>query len=547
MLSASRLSARRLTAFLRRSQQRHLFSCTVVSNAKPIDIPTDLSLFDLMRGRANWSEAPSEQAALTCGATGATVSYFELEGRVLGAGHALQQSGFQQGDILAIHIHNCNEWVIGFLATAACGGTSTASSPSYTSAELANQLRDSGASYMLTAEAYRAVAEEAAQMVGIPSHRIAFIEDKAAFVHAPATSKELALQRPISALTDLLTIPYSSGTTGAPKGVMLSHFNVVANALQVTNGGHLPDSSLRLTDIDRILAVLPFYHIYGMCVLLVGALLKRASIVIMPSFEPQTFLTAIQDHRITKAHLVPPIILFLAKADVVSKYDLSSLETVFSGAAPLSQATADALSSRLGLRVSNGYGLTEASPVICSGGIEHGSSGFLLPNISAKVIDLESGEALPRGSEGELCVLGPNNMMGYWNRPEATSEAFTADGWLRTGDMARIDAQGNVIVGDRLKEFIKVKAFQVAPAELEGALLEHDEVLDACVVGVPDDRSGEAPKAFVVRKNGSTLTVDDLSAMLKSRLAEYKQPREIHFVQNIPKSPAGKILRRLLL
>lgn len=517
------------------------------SSAPSIEIPTNVSLFDLLRRHGDWSDAPADQAALTCSETGAKVTFHELEGRVLGAAHALQRDlGFTQNAVLSIHMHNCNEWVIGFLATAACGGTSTTSNPLYTASELANQLRDSGASHILTAELHRAVVQEAAEMVGIPLARVSYIEDKHSFVHSPATDDEVLLTRPIAPQTDLLTLPYSSGTTGKPKGVMLTHYNVVANALQVTSGEYLPRPSFRLSADDRILAVLPFYHIYGMCVLMVGALLRRASIVIMPRFEPRPFLAAIQAHRITKAHLVPPIILFLAKADAVAEYDLSSLETIFSGAAPLTQATADTVATRLGIAVSNGYGLTETAPVLCAGGIEHGSSGFLLPNIVAKVVDPESGACLPRGAEGELCVQGPNIMRGYLNRPDATAEALTADGWLRTGDMARIDANGNVIVGDRLKEFIKVKGFQVAPAEVEGALLEHELVLDACVIAVPDERSGERPKAFVVRKEGSGLSADDLTAELSRRLAEYKLPREIQFVESIPKSPAGKILRRLL-
>lgn len=189
--------------------------------------------------------------------------------------------------------------------------------------------------------------------------------------------------------------------------------------------------------------------------------------------------------------------------------------------------------------------------MLSAGGIEHGSSGKLLPNITAKVIDPQTREALPRGAAGELCVKGPNVMLGYLNRPDATRETMLADAdggrWLRTGDAARIDEHGNVIIGDRLKEFIKVKGFQVAPAELEGALLEMPEVLDACVIGVPDERTGEAPKAFVVRsKQGAGLTAEDLKAALSKRLAEYKRPREYSFVESIPKSPAGKILRRLL-
>ena len=333
--------------------------CTVASSAQSLHLPSDVGLFDFLRRAGDWSNAPAEQAAFKCGATGAEVLYSELEGRVLGAAHALRSGGFRSGDVMSIHMHNCNEWPIGFLAIAACGGTSTPSNPLYTSAELANQLTDSGATCMLTSEHYRAVAEEAAAMAGLSLDRVAYIEDPSAFVHAAASSEELSLPRPVAAQTDLLTLPYSSGTTGKPKGVMLSHFNVVANALQVTSGEYLPCKSMRIRNSDRLIAVLPLYHIYGMCVLMIGALLKRASVVLLPRFEPTAFLEAIQTHRITKAHLVPPVILFLAKHEMIDSYDLSSLETVFSGAAPLDQATCNVVCDRLGVRLSNGYGLTE--------------------------------------------------------------------------------------------------------------------------------------------------------------------------------------------
>jgi len=346
---------------------------------------------------------------------------------------------------------------------------------------------------------------------------------------------------------DLLTVPYSSGTTGKPKGVMLSHLNVSVNILQLMV--HIEGSGPQMKKEDYVMGLLPLFHIYGMVVPFLTALCSQSTVVLLPKFEPVSFLEAMQKYNVNHGHFVPPIILFLAKHPVAKKYKLSSLRSICSAAAPLDANTQKSLSEELGVPITQGWGMTELAPVATidrGGPPTPGSAGTLLPGTVGKVIDPNTLEALPAGQPGELCIAGPQVMLGYLNRPDATEQTIMPDGFLRTGDNAYFDEAGHVYILDRLKELIKVKGLQVAPAELEGRLLELAEIVDAAVIGVPDERSGQLPKAFVVKKAGSQLDADQIKAALAKTLAEYKVPAYIEFVDSIPKSPSGKILRRTL-
>jgi acyl-CoA synthetase (AMP-forming)/AMP-acid ligase II len=338
-----------------------------------------------------------------------------------------------------------------------------------------------------------------------------------------------------------VALPYSSGTTGLPKGVMLTHHNLVSNILQ---------SSIAL-DVgaeDTMLGVLPFFHIYGMVVIMNLGLHYGATIVTMPRFDLEQCLDAMQRHRISFANVVPPIVLALAKHPIVDNYDLSALRTVFSGAAPLGTEVAQAVATRLGCIVKQGYGLTETSPVthaVRLGSAQTAGIGPPLPNTESKVVDLATGEELGPDQEGEICIRGPQVMKGYLNRAEATAAMIDAEGWLHTGDVGYADAHGDFFIVDRVKELIKYKGMQVAPAELEAVLLTHPAIADAAVIPLRDEEAGEVPKAFVVLKG--ELSADEICRYVAERVAPYKRLRSIEFIDQIPKSPSGKILRRVLV
>jgi acyl-CoA synthetase (AMP-forming)/AMP-acid ligase II len=294
--------------------------------------------------------------------------------------------------------------------------------------------------------------------------------------------------------------------------------------------------------------VLPFFHIYGMNVLMNMCLHAGATIVTMPRFDLESFLRIIQDHRVTVAFLVPPIVLALAKHPLVDHYDLSSIRSIFSGAAPLGADLAEACGERVGCSVRQGYGLTETSPVThrnLETGVRAGSIGRLIPNTECKIVDPTNGAELGPNGRGELLIRGPQVMKGYLNNPAATAAAIDPNGWLRTGDIGYADADGYFYIVDRAKELIKYKGYQVAPAELEAILITHPAVADAAVIPVPDEEAGEIPKAFVAL--GGAVSDDELMRYVAERVAPFKRIRQVQVVDEIPKSAAGKILRRVLI
>jgi acyl-CoA synthetase (AMP-forming)/AMP-acid ligase II len=347
--------------------------------------------------------------------------------------------------------------------------------------------------------------------------------------------------------SDIFVLPYSSGTTGLAKGVQLSHKNVVSNIMQIS--GH-PEHNTGVSNSDVCIGILPSFHIYGMTLVLSAPIRLGATTVFLPKFDPETFLTALSKYKVTYAALVPPIISFLANHPIVSKFDLSSLKRIMSGAAPLDANTQLALEKRLpGVTVNQGYGLTESSPVthfLDPREKAPGSVGKLAPSTRARILHRDTGLPMPPGKEnvGELYISGPQVMQGYLNNAKATaSTVITMDGdrWLASGDVAWADEKGYTYLVDRL---------QVAPAELEGELIQHPQIAGAAVVGAPDERAGEVPVAFIARRPVApgTPLLDEAGvlAFMNGKLADYKTLHSVFFVDAIPVSATGKILRRVL-
>ena len=538
---------------------------SIVSSAKPIDVDAETrphtltGLGGLLQRLGRW-ETLGDKAAIVCGVTGNSISYAELPGRLRGAAEALEtKHSFGRGDTMALHLPNSPEYAVAFLSVAGAGGTNTTSNPLYTARELQGQLEDSGARLLLTSRLFSDVAEEAA--AGAPGcEGVLYVEDDDCFVHAqPSVSGGQELPTPTTggALkldSDLVVLPYSSGTTGKPKGVMLSLRNLMSNVLQLTADDEV---HVGYDCDDVVLGVLPFFHIYGMVVIMATTFATGATVVTLPKFDPPEFLATMQEYKVTVGMLVPPICIFLAKHPMVDQFDLTSLRMIFSGAAPLDAATEAACSNRLnGVVMRQGSGMTELAPVShlnprpgSAAPIKTGTIGKIVPNMECKIVCSDTGAELGPNSVGELWMRGPNRMVGYLNRPDANAETITADGFLKSGDIGFYDEDGYFTISDRIKDLIKVKGFQVAPAELEGLLLSHPMVADCAVIGVPDDLAGEVPKAFVMLKpgvEGTEATASDIKSFVAELVAEYKEIKHISFVETIPKSAAGKILKRML-
>ena len=484
----------------------------------------------------------ADKPALIDGPSGRKVTYAELEQgtRALAAGLAAR--GLGKNDALCIYMPNVPEYAIAFHGVARAGGRASTANPLYTARELEHQLKDSGSKFLLTIPQFLDAAREAADGAGVEEIFVLGEGDGATpitdVMGDPADAPEIEISP-----GDLAVLPYSSGTTGLPKGVMLTHRNLVANLVQV-------DAAFPIAEEDVLVGVLPFFHIYGQTVIMNQGLRSGATIVSMPRFDLEQFLDLIQEHGISRLYVVPPIALALAKHPAVDSRDLSSVKTVMSGAAPLGAELAEQVAKRLSCDVIQGYGLTETSPVTHivrpEGENRAGSIGHELDDTECRIVDPETGADAPDGERGELWIRGPQVMAGYLNNEEATAATIDADGWLHTGDIAVRDSDGYFFIVDRLKELIKYKGFQVPPAELEAILITHPDVADVAVIGVPDEDAGEIPKAFVVPADGAELDHDALMDFVGEKVSPQKRVRQIEEIDAIPKAASGKILRREL-
>jgi acyl-CoA synthetase (AMP-forming)/AMP-acid ligase II len=514
-----------------------------------VDIPP-VSVFDFLF--TSIDDADLERTAFVDGSTGTATDYRSLIAQIDAVAGALAARGVGIGDVVGLLSPNTPAFAVVFHGILRSGAAATTVNALYTAGDIAKQLADSQATMLFTTSVLLTQAKAAAAIVGIVDEKLIVIDGAAGH---PSLSELLAQHAAppdvtFDPATHLAVLPYSSGTTGSPKGVMLSHRNLVANVCQL-----IPQVGVRAD--DKLLAVLPFFHAYGLTMLLNVALHQRATLVTMPKFDLHEFLRMVTQYQCTYLFIAPPVAITLAKHPLVDHVDLSSIHTITSGAAPLNHELGLAVARRVGCRVRQGYGMSEMSPVSHIIPLEDGqtrldSVGPAIPNMECRIVDVATGRDVDypvagsptMSAPGELWCKGPNIMLGYLRNRQATAETLDSDGFLHTGDIATIDGKGNVTIVDRMKELIKYKGYQVPPAELEALLLTHSDIADAAVVGAFDERGEEVPKAFIVTQDGAELNEDGVMAFVAARAAPYKRVRQVEFVDVIPKSPTGKILRR---
>lgn len=508
-----------------------------------IDIP------EIPFGEMLWESAQRFPEKIAIVFQGQKISFRELDGLANCFANALAGLGVTKGDRVAMYMTNRPEYIISVYGIARLGAIFTPMNPTYKEGEIEHHLKDAEASVLVVQESLyplvKAIRQQVPRLKEIVivgqraeegTHLFRDLLRQASPKHPP--------QVPLVWAEDVVALPYSSGTTGLPKGVMLTHQNLVANHIQFISSG-------RLTEHDTLLIFLPFYHIYGI-MLVSGGLYAGATLVIMEAFDLERSLTLTQQYGVTLYYAVPPILIALDTYADLGKFDLARLRYIMVGAAPLAPEVAQRVQEKSGVTILQGYGLTEASPIthlnpVDQGQIKLDSAGLAVPNQEQKIVDLETGEReLGVGEIGELAVKGPHIMKGYWQAPQETQQVLR-DGWLYTGDIVKIDQDGYVYIVDRKKEMIKYKGFSVAPAEVEAVLFKHPAVADCAVIGKPDPEAGEIPKAIVMLRQGEEVTVEALMEFVGGRIAGYKKIREVEFVTSIPKTASGKILRRVLI
>jgi acyl-CoA synthetase (AMP-forming)/AMP-acid ligase II len=508
----------------------------IQSEYPPVEI-LDVPIHDAVLGRA---QEYGDRPAMIDGVTGQQISYAQLDGmsRRIAAGFA--ELGIVHGDTVALYSPNTIIYPAVFYGATRAGATVTTVNALYTADELHKQLVDSKAKLLVTISLFLPAATAAVE--GTEATEI-FVCDQAEgyrsvieLVASTAPEPEVT----IDPAEDVAVLPYSSGTTGAAKGVMLTHRNIATNIAQA-------EVMIRVGEDERIIAILPFFHIYGLTVLMNLPLRLGATVVVLPKFDLEQFLTTLDQQRITRAFVAPPVVLALAKHPAVDGVDLSALKYVMSAAAPLDGELAESCAKRLGLHaILQAYGMTELSPGTHSVPQDDpepppGAVGKLFPSTELRLVGADGNDA----DEGEIWIRGPQVMKGYLGRPAETDATIDSDGWLHTGDIGRMDARGYLYVIDRVKELIKYHGYQVPPAELEAVLLTDERIADAAVIGINAD-GNEVPKAFVVPMPGVELTEDDVIEYVAARVAPYKKIRQVEFIEAVPKAASGKILRREL-
>lgn len=492
----------------------------------------------------------SNRPCLINGATGDIYTYAEVEliARKVAAG--LDKIGIQQGEVIMLLLQNSPEFAFAFLGASYRGAMSTTANPFYKPAEIEKQAKASKAKLIITQSCYVEKVMDFAKENNVKIMCTDVPPEGCLHFSELSSADENDIPAVKINPNDAVALPYSSGTTGLPKGVMLTHKGLVTSVAQQVDG---ENPNLYFHKEDVIMCVLPLFHIYSLNSVLLCGLRVGAAILIMQKFEINALLELVQKYKVTIAPFVPPIVLEIAKSPVVDKYDLSSIRMVMSGAAPMGKELEDTVRAKLPNAVlGQGYGMTEAGPVLsmCLAfakepfDVKSGACGTVVRNAEMKIVDPETSLSLPRNQAGEICIRGDQIMKGYLNDPEATKNTIDKEGWLHTGDIGYIDDDDEIFIVDRLKELIKYKGFQVAPAELEAMLISHPCISDAAVVPMKDEAAGEVPVAFVVRANGSKISEDEIKQFISKQVIFYKRIHLVFFMDKIPKAPSGKILRK---
>jgi long-chain acyl-CoA synthetase len=558
----------------------------------PPDVPPSLApfsekpLFSLLEESA--SRFPERPAiSFPVAPMARRLTYADLLAEVEQFARALASLGIRRGDRVGLVLPNCPQFVVAFYAIQRLGAVAVGNNPLYTRRELTHQLKDAGIDVLVTLDLLyplvgalrdevglkKVVVTTVADYVGFPINLLVPLKQKREAQHegrpwppVPAGADVLRwsdlmkgdfpeVSMPeIDPKEDVAALVYTGGTTGLSKGAMLTHYNMVSNAQQV---------AAWFTDVrdgeDAMMSVLPFFHSYGLGAVMNFGLGKAMKLILMPRFELEMVLKAIAKEKATLFPGVPRIYIAINEAPDVKKYDLSSIRSCFSGAAPLPVAVAEKFESITGGRLVEGYGLTETSPVThinpAYGKRKFGSIGLPIPDTDCRIADLDHPDRdVPAGKEGELAISGPQVMKGYWNRPEETAQMIRTDKngvrWLYTGDIAKVDDEGYFSIVDRMKDMIIVSGFNVYPTDVEQVLYRHPKVQKVCVIGIPDERTGEAVKAFIVLREGQSATAEEIVEFASDPehgLTGYRVPKHIEFRDALPETMVGKVLRRVLL
>lgn len=501
-----------------------------------------------------------EKTLSVCAVTGRGYTYeqaFKLSNAF--AANLRNKLKIRDGDIVAVLLPNIPDYPLVALGILEAGGIITTINPIYTAHEIQRQLLLSNAKLIVTLPEAVSVIKEAFEISKLNLPIIVVKTNEDATPHGTVLFNDLSedvhvdtscLKEVRRSANDICFLPYSSGTTGLPKGVELSHRNLVANCEQVNEPLISCHNETTPTHQDRVMVVLPLFHIYAATVLMFHKVSVGVKLVTLPKFKPDSFFDAIEKYRTNLLFVAPPLILLMGSHPAANENILRHIEILVSGAAPMAASDIDRLLKKMQkVDFRQGYGLTETSPtvaLVAKGWTKnYSSTGCPVPNTELRIVDGDLRNLGPNET-GEILIRGPQVMRGYRNNPQANNEVFTADGWFRSGDLGVVDEDGSLTIADRLKELIKVKGFQVPPAELEAVLREHPSIDDAAVIGIPHPVSGETPKAFVVLKGGRSAEAKEISEFVKERVAAYKRVHDIVFIDSIPKSAAGKILRRVL-